>query len=359
MATARVTELKAMVVNDIAAKKDWTIPVSNLDVAITKVDMLSNEMMVGKYDTLPGRGGKRKIEGSFDTHLFGAQGVTAATTLKTAASIGTKMPLLCLLQAGGYKVSVNATGESFGCVLSDNPNADAVPTKFIFWQGDLRSQSGFVNTNPTFNIKGGEYIVINWDFLGQFTGDPVQDTSYPTYPFGATQLAGMNGTFALSFLKEDGTTALTSYGSAITSDVMEVMLKSNNTLAMNADITESWGYSEPVIVAPRKSEVTIKTRIPYSIGISGTNLWYMFQNDQQGTSAPVSPQADPAIGKITYKVAGVGAFNTFEFVAYFKMTEYPVPVSEEGVMYTNIVGQIYPYTVGGTTTRPFYIKVYR
>lgn len=362
MATARVSELKALTVTDVAAgNKKWTIPVSNMDVDVIQVDMLNNQMMVGEYDTLAGRGGSRKIAGSFDTHLYGGQGVTKSTVISTAAAIGKVFPLLCLFQTAGFALSVNtAAGTDFGLTLSDNPNTDVTPTLLEYWQGDLFISPANVVSNVDIAIKGGEYINLNWNFMGQYSADPTQSATYPTYSFGATDMAGLNGKFSLAFYQPaNGSIALVSFAAHVTSDILEMNIKPNNNITMNKDITEKWGYSEAVIVAPRQSEVMFKARAPYSIGESGTDFWKMLQCDFTAGSVAVSPQAESAIGKITYAVTGTGFFNTYQITAYFKMKDAPKITTEDGVMYYNVVGQIYPYTVGGKTKRPLTIKVSR
>jgi hypothetical protein len=339
MATARVTELKALSVqvmekNEVGAPDSWVIPVANMDTDPFDVDILQNQMMVGYYDTLPSRGGSRKVGGSFDTHLYGGalsigtKVSVAGYTLSGAGSICSYVPLANLFRSSGFTISVG-TGKSFALLLSDNANKDYLATTFSYWQGDLYSSMTNVVTNVGIDIKGGEYINLTWEFAGNYVSSPSHNATYPSYTFGNTELAGLNGTFKLSF-------AASSYGTTITSDVLELSMKPNNKITMNKDLTEKWGYSDPIIVAPRVSDITFKVRAPYSIGKTGTDFWKMFQENSD-------PQGEPVLGLITYKLDGTKKWNEWMFYIYFKMSDVLKTTDVDGVMYYECKGQILPF----------------
>ena len=346
MATARVTELKALSVKDGIAGggTDWVVPVSGMTDDPVRVDILDDQKMVGYYDTLPARGGSRKYEGSFDSNLFGAKaGLVSSSTLKTVASISKNVPLSGLFAGAGFSINVVGAGTSFVYMLPDNVATSIKKPHMAYWMGDQKQVMTNTALNLELSLKAGEKVNCNWQFMGQFTTPPVYDATYPTYSLATGAVAAIANDFTLSF-------AQASFGTAITTDIESIDYKFNNKLVMVKDLTQDWGYSEPEVVAPRNSTIEITLRAPYSIGKSGTDFWKMFQWGD-------NPQSEAVLCKCTAKVTGYGYWNTHEFTCYFKMNDVHKVKDNDGVVYYTVTGQIIPFSAYGAS--PFTYSVIR
>lgn len=346
MATARVTELKALLVRDVlgGGNNIRTIPVSGMTDDPVRVDILDDQKMVGYYDTLPARGGSRKYEGSFDSNLFGGvTGLISSSTLKTVASIGKNMPLAGLFAGAGFSINVVGAGTSFIYTLPDNVATSIKKPALYYWMGDQKQAMNNVALNLELSLKAGEKVNCNWQFMAQFVTTPEYSATYPTYTLATGAVAAIANEFTLSF-------GQASFGATISSDIESVDYKFNNKLVMVKDLTQAWGYSEPEVVAPRNSNIEITLRAPYSIGKSGTDFWKMFQWGD-------NPQSEAVLCKCTAKVTGYGYWNTHKFVAYFKMNDVHKVKDNDGVVYYTVSGQIIPFSAYGAS--PFAYSVIR